>query len=271
MIVESDMGCDFDDVLAICYLAAAGAKIDAIVVTPGHSDQLAVARLLVSELGLNIPIGMHKWKVKEPNGVHRDLLNYFGKPLNSYADAEGRYLIENSDEVFVIGPPSNVGSYLMSGGMPPRRLLMQGGFLPYSRFSPKERLDKFEGKEWMPTFNMNGDRKGTQAILDADIKERRFCGKNVCHTVWLTPDKLINFKPKNRAGELFVQAAKILGRDKKIHDPVAACCHLHPEIGTWVRGKSVKMADGWSTTDGDDWILADLDRDKFWELLYDFR
>jgi hypothetical protein len=56
------------------------------------------------------------------------------------------------------------------------------------------------------------------------------------------------------------------------HDPVAAVCHLHPHVGTWVRGKPTKMGDGWGTTldENGDFILADLDYDKFWEHISDF-
>jgi hypothetical protein len=53
---------------------------------------------------------------------------------------------------------------------------------------------------------------------------------------------------------------------KKWHDPTAAACHLHPEIGTWVRGRVAKMEDGWGTLADDhgDLILAEVDRDALW-------
>jgi hypothetical protein len=54
---------------------------------------------------------------------------------------------------------------------------------------------------------------------------------------------------------------------KKWHDPTAAVCHLHPEIGTWVRGRVTKLGGGWGTVadEAGDLILADIDRDALWQ------
>ena len=53
---------------------------------------------------------------------------------------------------------------------------------------------------------------------------------------------------------------------KKWHDPTAAALHLHPEMGTWVRGRVSKIEGGWGTLmdEGGDRILADVDRDALW-------
>jgi hypothetical protein len=54
--------------------------------------------------------------------------------------------------------------------------------------------------------------------------------------------------------------------EKKWHDPTAAVCHLHPEIGTWIRGRVTKLEGGWGTVPDDqgDLILADIDRNALW-------
>ena len=75
--------------------------------------------------------------------------------------------------------------------------------------------------------------------------------------------------PNSRAAELFLEGmAFLLDRreEKKFHDPVAAVCHLHPEVGTWVRGKVQKIEAGWGTVldETGDEVLADLDRPAFW-------
>jgi inosine-uridine nucleoside N-ribohydrolase len=55
--------------------------------------------------------------------------------------------------------------------------------------------------------------------------------------------------------------------EKKWHDPTAAACHLHPEIGTWVRGRVAKIEGGWGTVADEerDLILADVDREALWD------
>ena len=52
-----------------------------------------------------------------------------------------------------------------------------------------------------------------------------------------------------RAQEIFVEAMdKYLEKhsEKKFHDPTAAVCHLHPEIGKWVQGKLYNSQGGWA-------------------------
>lgn len=284
LIIETDVGHDPDDLFTILWLAAAGVNIRAIVVTPGDVSQIAVAKTIVRSLGLDIPVGCHKQSETFSTGkFHLDFINRYGGSRSEYADGFGRDIISDAmqkypdSEWFVIGPPSNVGRYLEGGGSPPKRCTMQGGFLGYGLHThAKHRLDKFEGKTWMPTFNMNGDRPGTMALMEANIPERRFCGKNVCHSVIFGPDTVgrLNFS-RGHAAELFWNAASILcgeGREKKFHDPVAAVCHLHPEVGTWVRGRVRKMESGWGTEldpEGD-YVLAELDRDQFWHHINEF-
>jgi hypothetical protein len=60
---------------------------------------------------------------------------------------------------------------------------------------------------------------------------------------------------------------------KKWHDPTAAACHLHPEIGTWTRGRVTKVEGGWGTVadEGGDRILADVDRDALWDCFRNWK
>lgn len=278
LIIETDVGHDVDDFFSICYLAASGVDIRAIVITPGDRDQLATANFLRKELNLDIPIGYSKESEKySAGGVHTELLKNYGYSKDGCrGDGFGKDIIKQTlekypdSELFIIGPPSNTGRFLEQYDATISRATMQGGFLGYHLHPPQHRLEKFEGKTWVPTFNMNGDRKGTDALLKARIGERRFCGKNVCHTVLFTKDRLAPYpEVGSRAAQLFWEAGNILLRnrtEKKFHDPVAAVCHLHPEVGTWVRGRPQRMEGGWGTIPDPqgDYVLADLDHDQFW-------
>ena len=147
---------------------------------------------------------------------------------------------------------------------------MQGGFVPYSLYRPEVALDKFEGKQSIATFNLNGDVEGAKAFLAAPMP-RRMVGKNVCHTVVFDKAQFATFAPPRcRAAELFHEAANLYFAkhdSKKFHDPIAAVCHLHPEVGTWIKGKTVRVKGEWTTIPGDDDILVDIDREKAWEYL----
>jgi pyrimidine-specific ribonucleoside hydrolase len=288
LIVETDLGHDPDDFFTLCYLSAVGVRIRAITVVPGDRDQLAVARMLVKLLGLDIPIGASKPDSRKcsSGGMHHALLDQFGFPREADHDGPGREVIaatlaRHPDCAFlVIGPCTSTARHLARPeAIVPRRLTMQGGFLGYHLHTPRVRLPEFEGKEWMPTFNLNGDRKGAEILLNTPIPERRFVGKNVCHT--LRYDRAFHATmpaadPGNPAQGLFLAGMEAYLREheaKKWHDPTAAACHLHPEIGTWVRGRVAKIAGGWGTVadEAGDLILADLDRDALWDCFRSWR
>jgi inosine-uridine nucleoside N-ribohydrolase len=282
LIVETDCGHDPDDFFTLCYLVAAGVNLRCITVTPGDRDQLAIVRFFCEQVGLDIPIGSSKASEKYSSGsVHHALLKKYGKSLDGTSDGPGKDLICDTlrcypaTELLIIGPPSNVGRFLAENpGVVIQRSMMQGGFLGYDLHPhARVRLPQFEGKTWMPTFNMNGDRKGTEALLRAKVNTRQFCGKNVCHTILY--DRAIfegMSKPINRASELFLEGMTLLldrQEAKKFHDPVAAACHLHPEVGTWVRGRVQNIEAGWGAVldEAGDYILADLDDAAFWRCI----
>ncbi len=280
LIIETDIGHDPDDLFAICYLAATGADIKAILVSPGDPDQIAIARFVCERLGLNIPIGAaHRGRDKLSSGsIHHALLKRYGKSLRAEADYDSLTIVENlmdddtleAVEAFVIGPVTGIGQYLTLGGVPFSRATMQGGFVPYGVHRPQITLPKFEGKTWMPTFNLNADRPNGQAFLNA-LMPRQMVGKNVCHTVQFNRDRFARFgKPVNAASELFHEAATLYLEthdSKAFHDPTAAVCHLHPEVGVWMDGKTTKREGGWTTVPGEDKVLIDLDHEAMWNHL----
>jgi inosine-uridine nucleoside N-ribohydrolase len=164
LIVETDIGHDPDDFFALCYLVSAGVNIRAIVIHSGDTDQIAIAKLLCSELGLDIPVGASDLnRDKNSSGsIHHKLLDkYFGYRVAT-ADGLGCDIVRDTvakypeSEFFVIGPVRSIGIFLENADVSTKRATMQGGFLPYSHYSPSYRLDKFENHEYVSTFNMGG-------------------------------------------------------------------------------------------------------------------
>jgi len=284
LIVETDIGHDPDDFFALCYLIEAGINIRCITVVPGDPDQLAIVNFLCKELNLDIPIGVSKIErtKNSSGGMHHDLLNKYKHSLTGKHDGLGHNVIKETyekypdSELFIIGPPTNVGNFLRENPIQINRATMQGGFLSNDLHNfDCIRLEQFEGKIWVPTFNLNGDRKGGTSFLAANIKERRLVGKNVCHTVWYDKTTFQNSTFKGRASELFNEAMRIYLQHhdgKKFHDPTAAVCHLHPNVANWVKGKTVKMEGGWGTQldDNGDYIAASVNYDKLWKHIAEF-
>jgi inosine-uridine nucleoside N-ribohydrolase len=294
LIILTDLGHDPDDFFAICYLIAAGVNIRAIDVHPGDPDQLAFAHFIREECGLDFVISAAKEKrTKESSGsVHHHLLKKYGYALSGESDCWGMTSIFKTletypdSELFIIGPATSFKNY---GELPFNlikdhkisRATMQGGFLPYCYHAPAVRLDKFENQFTVPTFNLNGDKNAGKFFVESDIPEKRFVGKNVCHTILYNADihlRTLIKKPNGRAAELFIEGMNFyLERQsvKAFHDPTAAVCHLHPEVGTWIRGKPFYDRGQWGTQfsdeDDGDLILADINRDLLWEYITNWK
>jgi pyrimidine-specific ribonucleoside hydrolase len=289
LVIETDIGRDPDDLFAIAYLLAVGVNVRAILISPGDRDQVAIARLLLDRTGVSVPIGVAKQNrtSRSSGGIHAKLLKRHGRELEADPDGDGptilaRALMAFPDcEAFVIGPVTSVGNHLRSAPTAFSRATMQGGFLGYHQHQfTCPTIEKFDGADWQDTFNLNGDRKAADVFLNAAIPDRRMVGKNVCHTVWFDADIRARLRPqlavRPDAAEFFAEAADVLlavQPSKKFHDPTAAACHLHPEIGRWARGRTVRKERGWGTDlhpDGDH-ILAAVDYDALWECLTSFR
>jgi len=278
LIVETDVGRDPDDFFALCYLISAGADIRAITISPGDPDQVAVASFLLAICGLDIPIGVGKKDRNKTSsgGVHYELLDKYKYPRRQEADGYGPDIIKSVDEpceLFAIGPLMSVGPFLRDGGTF-LRATMQGGFLPYSLHDyGVHRLDKFEGKDAVPTFNLNGDKKSAEAFVAADFK-KRFVSKNLCHTLVYDGSvhkKVMGVEPQDRASMLLREGMEMYLRKhpsgKKFHDPTAAVCHLHPEIAIWLEGVPVYSGGkwGWGVCSSINEIIVDVERVKLWQ------
>ncbi len=277
MIIETDLGHDSDDFLAITWLLAKGYKIDAILLHPGHPHQIAIAKFITKRLGLDIPVGVSGNLDNDvmPGSVHKYFLDKYKLPYKAKPDGLGKSFIRGGENFLVIGPVSNLGEFIQRNpGVEFGEATMQGGFIGYEQHNfPAPVLDKFVGKTFCDTYNLNGNHRGGKAFLEADFRARRMVGKNVCHTITLSHGVADLGEAKNAAGELFLEAVNFIFRQqphKKIHDLVAAACHIFPQIGFWVKGDTVKMDKGWGTLVSDEGksdILAHINHEEFWKVV----
>lgn len=306
VIVSTDIGHDPDDFFALCYLQSAGVNIRAITITEGDPHQIALVKMFCKEVGLDIPIGVANidraspkeyegefegTSVKEFVGFHYNLLDMYGYPYGAKHDGYGYKVIQDAlstypdSEIFIIGAPKNFSRFLNVCGSAMqhshiKQVTFQGGFMAYDAHSyPCKRLEKFEGKATCPSYNPNGDIKGTQTIIESQyIDHIRFVSKNVCHTIVYNREihdmvKLVD--TKNRADEMFIEGMSLYlskHKEKKFHDPCAAVCMLHPEIAEWVRGTMYYAHGGWGTkptSNSNSETIAMIDENKFWEYIID--
>lgn len=274
-IIETDLGHDPDDFLTICHLLAAGHEIVAMSLVPGAPGQVNLANLIRKRTGQDFSIGVAKEVTKQEHlGVHERIMDRHGVtacvPDGGSANIVASALDTYPDvHVLVIGPGVGLEKAIVGRTTP--ALTFQGGFLPYSRHVPQVRLDKFEGKEAVPTFNFNGARGAVDAVLGATIGRRQFVGKNICHTLTLNREAFAGFsQARCEASRLYRLCAELYlqkHEEKKLHDPTALVCHLHPEVGVWYRGAPIRRGSGWTTEPGTDFVLADVYRNHLWHHL----
>ena len=287
LIIETDIGHDPDDFFALCYFFSAGVDVRAILLTPGDESQVTLVSFLLKELGKeHIPIGVPKLgrRKEQLTSIHKYFVEKYKYPAHSDKSYLGEDVIRDTlrmypdSELFICGAIKNIGSYLIKyEDTYIDKAVMQGGFIGYDTHGinvPK--LEKFIGKETVPTFNLNGYVKGAKAYLNARIKERWFISKNVCHTIIYDTEvhkRIMAVPARNRAAELFREGMtrylKKHPSGKKFHDPSAAVCHLHPEIGIWVKAKLYREKGMWGShmdINGDNTIV-DIDYDKLWDYI----
>jgi pyrimidine-specific ribonucleoside hydrolase len=283
LLVETDIGHDPDDFFALCYLFSAGVNIKGILISPGDEMQIAIVDFLLQILGkkdvlIGVPLlGRRK---EHPTNIHKAMLDQYKFPYYSSNailanEVIRRVLVDDDVDFFGCGPLQNLGHYNLPVQL--NCATMQGGFIGYMTHGiTVKMLDKFKGKQTVPTFNLNGDKKGAFNFLKMDIKERHFVGKNVCHYMMYNLDThkyITSVPPKDRAAELFREGMTWrfkLGSDgKKFHDPTAAVCHLHPEIGTWVRAKPYSEKGEWGSRldENGDYVLVAINEQKVWDYL----
>jgi len=282
LIIETDLGRDPDDFFALCYLMSAGVDIDAILITPGDLDQIAIGKFLVQHLQQDIPIlASQKDRTKKSSGgVHYRLLNKYKYPLSAIPDGHAEEVASIRDkDIFVIGPPTAIGQIIDEcRGEPVNQITVQGGFIGYDVHGlPCERLEKFENKTTVSTFNLGGAPKQAQSLVNYPyVKERRFISKNLCHTIVYTNEvnDIVNaYDCPNESIRLLREGMSLYLENhkdgKKFHDPTAAVCHLHPEIAVWAKAKLYCVKNQWGAEldDNGDSIIVDINRDKLWECI----
>lgn len=99
---------------------------------------------------------------------------------------------EKTEIVFCGGPLTTLANYLQKNNKI-STLVMNGGFVGDNIVPEEDRLDKFNGKKTIRTFNFNCDVNSTDKVLKSDkIEKIILVGKNVCHSLDNTPDGFWN-------------------------------------------------------------------------------
>lgn len=204
----------------------------------------------------------------------------FRPSLTSERPKEGAsVLFRISDETTTIitgGPLNNLAKALEEHpDFKAEKFVIQGGFSGEGVIPREKQLEKFKGQDTCHSWNLTGNIPAAKKVIGHDETPKYFVSKNVCHSVTYTSE----FHHQLEDGQEHPNSIKkihaimenylIKHRDGKIlHDPLAACCAIEPEIGSWEKVtlslKSKKA--GWGSTKtetGNTWIITDYNPQRF--------
>jgi len=305
---------DPDDLL--CLLLLAGhplVNLKAVTVTPGTPHQIGVVRHFLKLLKIDIPVGAFNLDHKKARGTkdehyvtcvsqwHYNAYNNKEEFEPSRDAEEGwKVLYENlgtNTTLVTGGPKKNLGALLRNWEAENDRMgimrlngpsfgswYAQGGFAGEGVIPPENQLEKFKGRETVPTFNLNGDPKSAQLAIDSTFfSTKRFVGKHICHGVYYDAAMqdavmhAVHYLPEGRHKDSLMLIVKGMAyylsrkpKGKKFHDPLAACCAIDPSIGTWANVDLYREKGQWGSRlnpDSDVEIILTYDHDKFVEVL----
>lgn len=217
--LHTDIGHDPDDAVALSYLIEREFIPMYISITPGYSEQCAIVRRILREYGVEPGValyGVSQSHKKYEAGKHSFLIDNptVLNPIKSL----------RSTDLVVLGPAKN-----LSGKIKTERLWFQGGYSPNS-IKP---LEKFSGRDSVQSFNPSGAREDFKKIVDSDIPEKRFIGKNVCHG-FTKVDMMKIWRPQTKIMQMFLDK---LDDTKAMHD-VLACMIFTGDIEpVWEQAK----------------------------------
>lgn len=219
MIILTDFGHDPDDLIAISLLIEHGYIPEAIILSPGFSEQVSILSGFIKSYKISPEIFICQNKVSDNynSGKHRKFLS---SPL-PYSPIENSHF---TSDALIIGPARNLG-----GKLECQKMFFQGGYSPNS-IRP---LEKFKGMNSVQSFNPSGAKTDFNSLLESqNISEKRYIGKNVCHGY---SKKDMKWKPSNK---LVLEFFDQLNPTKKMHDVLAAQLFMS-DFGIWERAKPV--------------------------------
>jgi len=184
---------DPDDILTLLFLGSReDIDLRAVTITPGTSEQVALVRWLLQQMGLtHVRLGAQQWpsNANKPMSLTARFYHSFGRSPHGEPRCEraDQILLEccDADTTLVTGGPlHNLGDALTMEGFHLGRWVAQGGFAGEGVVPREKQLDKFKGKEVCPTWNFCGHIPAAKASLASLAIDRKICvSKNVCHAV----------------------------------------------------------------------------------------
>lgn len=270
---------DPDDFLTLLLLLGhPKVNLKAVTITPGTEEQVGLVKWACKLFNKDLSIGSF-CPTHDKKCVSDWHYNNFGKIPKAKATDLGCVILKemcNEQTLLVTGAPlKNIGAAIDLGFVL-NDIVIQGGFAGEGVVPQDKQLPKFKGRTTCPTYNLNGDSQSALKLLEYNgIKNRWFVSKNVCHGVVYDAelhDKLALVKDSSLSLSLIYKSITYR-QNKKLHDPLAACCAIDRSIGTWKEVQLYKKENEWGSrlSNGTNTnIIIDYDKEKFVNTLLEF-
>ena len=261
-------------------------NLQAVTVFPGGRDQIGLVKKVLSLCGRgDVFVGAN---VKEDgkSRVSSFYTGWLGKidpsdPDGTVLDAFQR---TKGGDLLTGGPLSNIKTIADSNPAVSNQISIifnnwtcQGGFVGNNIVSNNLQLEKFCGMDAVATFNLNGDPKAAEHLLDHTHNPFRLIkmvGKNVCHGFVFDQSNVDRLPKGSHAGlDLMIDGmnyyCKKKSQGKAMHDILAALCHIAPQHGQWVTGAPFRRKGKWGFQEAPSNInaLVEVDRESILKWL----
>lgn len=259
---------DPDDYLTLLLLLGhPQVDLKAVTITPGSAYQVGLVRRTLDLFNKEIPVGV--FNINHPKTCvspwHEQAYGSIKPSEDAQVGSEVLYRYCDEDTTLITGAPlKNLGKALDYPDFCLGKLVAQGGFAGEGVVPTDQQLDKFKGKVTCPTFNLNGDIDSAfKALASKQINARYFVSKNVCHGVYYDV-QMHNLLAQKKENSLSLQMIyqgmdfflnkkfklqksddQVIG--KKLHDPLAACCAIDLNIGTWAEVEMFRNKGEWGS------------------------
>ncbi|KAK9791328.1 putative Inosine/uridine-preferring nucleoside hydrolase [Seiridium cardinale] len=276
VLVDTDIGTDPDDGLALAYLALHPAcdLLGITIVTGNVQQRAAVAEILLRACGrTDIPIHLGR---REPllKGAGQPLVQQYeyvkdlghneARQENTAVEFLRQTIRQNPNEVVLltIGPMSNIGTlFALDPELPSlcQEIISMCG----KYFGPEKHK-----KEW----NMLVDETAAGIVLNTRRPRHRFVGLDVTRPCTLQADQVEKqlFQELGQLGALLRTSGDWWLKKKgrfTFHDPLAAAMIFQPELCHWKKGRVVLEAGNGATSfeegEGSDFVAAEVDPEAF--------
>ena len=272
MLIETDIGHDPDDALALTYLIYNNIPIEAILIFPGFIGQCCIVKEIYNHLNKTPPPILSDTTPNE----NKFVLSKFHKNIvkNTNYEYDGKsvdYLKNNkiNGDIFIIGPPKGlVNNIIENNNYFTNKVFYQGGYISYEDIENygvciHYKKHDFIGVKMVQSYNVSAISKHFNRFTQS-------CAPNNLHWITKSLNHTVMYEGQPSKYPYLEFLLSKIDKGKKLHDIVAAYCYCNQDKVQIVKGEmkiigQKNYVDIFSQIEQN--IIVDIDRPNFWMSL----